>query len=300
MYEILYPNKFFDYAKKRYQLMLDKESGFPAPWTEDPILQQYRFCNIFREDDKVTKWFRDNIRQPLVNDHTVLFATFVFRMFNLPETGETMLKFKDFSLFTDWENNKEEFRQLVKQQDKKITAAYMVKTPAKMDKVDGCLQIIDWFIEHCGGDVNKVAEEWDRNGVCLQYMTEWISQAPFMGPFMSYEVVTDLRHTCVGRKALDISSWANPGPGAARGLSRLCGLPKDGLNRHSKKDYQIMQELMQELLSMANKKGNLYWPERWPKWEMREVEHTLCEVDKYLRAVEGDGKPKQKYRKGAA
>jgi hypothetical protein len=38
--------------------------------------------------------------------------------------------------------------------------------------------------------------------------------------------------------------------------------------------------------------------EHWPAWEMREVEHTLCEFDKYERARLGEGKPRGVYRHG--
>jgi hypothetical protein len=31
------------------------------------------------------------------------------------------------------------------------------------------------------------------------------------------------------------------------------------------------------------------------KFEMREVEHNLCEVDKYVRLLMGDGRSKRRY-----
>jgi hypothetical protein len=34
----------------------------------------------------------------------------------------------------------------------------------------------------------------------------------------------------------------------------------------------------------------------WPIWEMREVEHTLCEFDKYMRVVNGEGFPRGRYK----
>jgi hypothetical protein len=40
------------------------------------------------------------------------------------------------------------------------------------------------------------------------------------------------------------------------------------------------------------------WPTEWSDWEMRDVEHTLCEYDKYLRCQSGQGKTKQKYEGG--
>jgi hypothetical protein len=89
-------------------------------------------------------------------------------------------------------------------------------------------------------------------------------------------------------------TWANAGPGAARGLERLRGLkPKELYNYNSAKDQVKMIEDMQALLQSS--KDNKFWPQQWPQWEMREVEHTLCEFDKYERVRLGEGTPKQLY-----
>lgn len=49
---------------EREKIRIKKETGEPFPWTEDPILKAYRFCNVRREDDTVTKWIAENIRKP--------------------------------------------------------------------------------------------------------------------------------------------------------------------------------------------------------------------------------------------
>jgi hypothetical protein len=108
-----------------------------------------------------------------------------------------------------------------------------------------------------------------------------------MGPFMAYEVVTDLRHTAILENAPDIHTWANAGPGARRGLNRVFG--KD----YGRDDVVGMRELL--------KLSRYMWPSQiegvmQPRWEMREVEHSLCEFDKYERARLGQGRPKQVLR----
>lgn len=285
---------FFDYAKKRYQLMMDKEGGFPPPWTEDEVLNSYRFCNIFREDDKVTKWFRENIREPLRDDPKVLQATLIFRWFNKISTGSIL---HHEGLLTNWDSDK--VRKVLKDEKPLVTGAYMIKTPAKMSKLEGLIWCIEQFLQQDPANLNPPPVYgpmlFQQEGYTLENAVKYLSSFPYLGPFMAYEIVTDLRHTALLENAPDIMTWANPGPGAARGLARLCDLPLGYFNRHSQKDVDQMQVLMQELLSMANKKGNIHWPDRWPQWEMREVEHTLCEVDKYLRAQTGEGTPKQKY-----
>ena len=43
---------FFDFCREREAIRLRRERGAPPPWSEDPIFQQGRFLNIFREDDR--------------------------------------------------------------------------------------------------------------------------------------------------------------------------------------------------------------------------------------------------------
>jgi hypothetical protein len=81
-----------------YRVLLNREAGKPKPWTNDPILQQYKFTNIFREDDRVTIWLRDHVRKP-VRRHPLAFpAVALFRWFNPPASEETLFLQRD--LFT--------------------------------------------------------------------------------------------------------------------------------------------------------------------------------------------------------
>ncbi len=103
---------------------------------------------------------------------------------------------------------------------------------------------------------------------------------------MAYEVVTDLRHTRYLRNAPDIDTWAVAGPGAIRGLHRLHGRPyKRALSQE-----QACAE-MRELLAMSR----TALPDFVPPLELREIEHSLCETDKWLRVIEGQGRLRAKY-----
>ena len=109
-----------------------EELKIPAPWTKDPILQEFKFCQVFREDDRTTRWFKAHIREPMRNDPKVLMATVIFRWFNLIETGRTL---KEHDLLLNWDRKKA-IEEITKQ-PKWVTGAYIVKTPNGMDKVTG-------------------------------------------------------------------------------------------------------------------------------------------------------------------
>lgn len=300
----MYEPGFFAYAQERYNVYLNKTTGEPWPWTRDTILQQYRFCNVFREDDKTTKWFNTYICNP-VNRHgttsAVILATVAFRWFNRIETWETVLHAltREESNFVEFFNNYDgEFLRKVLLRDGKApwtTGSYIIKTPDGMDKLHGVLHCIETFRNMLArGDLQ--AMHWRGSNFTLEDAWTQLRKVPFLGDFMAYEVVTDLRHTHVLCNAPDIMTWANPGPGAARGYSRIMGKSPDYYGRHSATDRHILMEGMKRLLELAQLDKKM-WPNRWPKWEMRDVEHTLCEYDKYMRVANGEGRPRQIYRR---
>ena len=90
------PEPFFAFARARHQIYLRRKNGQPPPWTDDPILQRYRFTNVFRELDATTVWFRQHLRDPLKNLVEVLPATVVFRWFNRISTGEIIMQQQNY------------------------------------------------------------------------------------------------------------------------------------------------------------------------------------------------------------
>ena len=46
------------WINEREKIRILKEEEFTKPWTKDPVMQSVYFCNIHREDDRVTRWIR--------------------------------------------------------------------------------------------------------------------------------------------------------------------------------------------------------------------------------------------------
>lgn len=270
--------RYFRTAQIRYGIFLRRERGEPPPWTEVPIFNQYRFCNVFREDDRVTRWVKRHVRDPLAWDHNIVYAMTVARFFNLPSTLEILV---NEGLLTTW--NPDRMRQVLAGKKPMITGAYMVKTPLRKPKLEGLLEIFEPVWKDRRHLYNYMQETSS-----LQMAHQRLMDYPWIGGFMAYEIVSDLRHTSALGEAFDTMRWAHPGPGASRGLRRLCSGAVDG------KLTGEPVALMQELLTLSQQ--DRYWPTVLPAWEMREVEHWLCEEDKYERARLGEGRPKQLFR----
>ena len=277
-------DRYFYWIHEREHIrILKEERGDDPPWTEDPILQEFKFCQVFREDDRTTRWFRTHIREPLRNDPKVLMATVIFRWFNLIETGRTLL---EHNLLFDW--NREKAIQEITKQPKWITGSYIIKTPNRMDKVTGVAECVSHMWRDKDFIIDTLEYALETGNSSLKDTWILLKDYPYMGPFMAYEVVTDLRHTYLLEKAHDITKWANAGPGAMRGLNRLTGRDLKFCKR-SHPWNEEMQELW-ELATTERLLGSIFGGGSSGGFEMREVEGGLCEFDKYSRIFKGQGR----------
>ena len=205
-------------------------------------------------------------------------ATVIFRFFNLIETGHTLL---DHNLHLEWDRLKA--IEEVKKQPKWITGAYIVKTPNRMDKVTGVAECIT----HIWVERERILKDFGHFK-SLSDAWSYLLRFPYIGPFVSYELVSDLRHTYLLENAEDICSWANAGPGAMRGLNRLTGRPLEFCRR----SWDWNGE-MQALYKWCTENIDLSQFDK--PFEMREIEGGLCEFDKYSRILHGQGRTRSVY-----
>lgn len=173
-----------------------------------------------------------------------------------------------------------------------FTGAYMINSPAGKPKLEAIIERITkvWEKrERLLSDIETVIRV--GGNVPLEYAWRLLLEHDGLGGFMAYEIVCDLRYTYLLENAPDKLTWCNPGPGCIRGLYRLVDEPfPKGNNSTSPpmpKDWQIRMRNL--LLHVQFKFPN------FPPFEMREIEHSLCEWDKMERALWKDGKLKRTY-----
>ena len=280
--------RFLYWIKERHRIYKKRQAGKSRPWTDDEVLQSIFFTNPYRENDKTTVWFRENVRDDLSGASTVLMATVIFRWFNKIETGEVLA---DRGLLTKW-NEKQAVRALQRLHLKGpvFTGAYMIKAGngPKGCKIPNVCQAIS----------NVWAQRKRLVQVCLddcrlQALCEELQKFPHLGGFMSYEIACDLRYTYLLEDASDVDTWCNPGPGAKRGLTRLSGesLVFNSSGALVPPAFYDTQARVRQLLKVARRRLR-----GMPHFELREVEHSLCEWDKYERARLKNGRIKRIYK----
>ena len=277
---------YFGWINERHSIYLRRRSGASAPWTDDPILQEFKFTNPFRENDRVTVWMRENWTDPNHNrpHGEIIFNCCLFRMIGTSEFAEQHGWSQEFNpTFT-----KDLINSRIEQGLRTFTGAYIITNQGlKLPKSE---VVVDHFLSPIWENKEALAQTATESK-SLQALHE--AMATYRGwgggGFMSYEVVTDLNYTPVLSSAKDRYSWANAGPGAIRGLNRILGKPlKKGMTQ------AVANDFMRKLLSTAP----LYIMPHVPldQVDMRTIEHSLCEWDKYERVRLGQGRPRSVYK----
>ena len=280
---------FYEFMVKRETLRLRKETPEPYPWTDDPILQEYKFTNVKREHDKTTRWFWENVLDPnhYKPKEYLLFNCALFRYFGTIEFSEAICGLNEM-----WATDKEHIRNTAEArlaQGKKVfTGAYVITNQGiKAPKQD---VVIDEFLTPLWYKLPELVRVADLTG-SWQAVAENMRELKGFGGsgFMTKEVLQDALHTSVFTDCHDRNTWCPVGPGAKRGINRILGKAHDS-SLTFEKGLSVMQELF------AARKT--HWRGNYVELELHDIQFQLCEFDKYERVKHGQGRPRSKYRVG--
>lgn len=281
--------RFIDFIVEREAIRLKREKGMPAPWTDDPILQMYRFTNIRRKHDRVSMWFDDCVYCRLGFDQPTLQAiqfAALCRWVNWPPTIAAMI------LEGLWPSDNLDLREIgnlidarKKGGDKAWTGAYMVRAQPGLKIGKGR------FVAEqvCGRSLRRAWPE-------LQFALETNMRRPVWkvlidclhwGSFMAGQVVDDLTWTPLLKEPRDDLTWAPFGPGSIRGLNRVFGLPLK--TKHD--EYEWCRLLRSLRVALIDARGQMY-----NDMTLMDIQNCLCEFDKWERVRLAQGRPRSLYK----
>src|ERR1700676_1496787 len=122
------------FVKERESIRLKREQGLPPPWTDDPILSKFRFCNVRRSDDRVSRWLIQNVLTQANIDYDLkwfLQFSALCRTINWPPTIKAIL---DEGLYPRKRPNWRKIGKFIDNYGKKQkawTGAFMVRAPRR-------------------------------------------------------------------------------------------------------------------------------------------------------------------------
>ena len=276
---------FLLFVLERQKIWLNKSRGV-TPLTENLVMGGKWFTNMYRELDRGTMYFKRQMMKTSLKRHEInpnrisrrlvkkiLFKSILYRLLNKVETFLDYGEIPRLSALSDF------LDYLKKRKNNKIifTAAHQNMG------LDRLLQTLEFVKKNISGlTAEVVAGARQRSTrVCFQA----ILKIPNVGEFFAWQILTDLLECRVLGENTD-NQWTCLGPGAKNGLRRIFQLDSsEGELRHSR--------LLRDLCSPAGPGSGfsalgLKFPAFLNKaLSLKNVEHALCEYDKYFRSALG-------------
>lgn len=280
------------WVREREAIRRKREAGRPAPWTRDPILQTYRFCNVHRADDRVSRWLRANVLSavttPMDLPSFILFSA-LCRWVNWPPTIKLLMDARvfpgtDLTRYSHWPKIGAIIDNAQKQ-GKAWTGAYMVRAKPGSTKGKGHFVATEVVYGSLYPVIDQLCDAVRTPS--MQSVWALLCSRLNWGDFMAGQLVADWSYTPLLEAAEDRNTWAPQGPGSRRGFNRLLGRPLK--QRISDEEWlPQLQGWRREVLRMR------LFPAKG--FSLFDLQNCLCEVDKYLRVVNGEGRPRAKYK----
>ena len=273
-------NEIYDlywyFANERQNIFIKKLNGDKSPWTNDPILKTYKFCNSYRVNDRVSQYLLKNViyNGKTYKDEDMLFRIILFKLFNKESTWELLLKdFKDITLLTfDMKEYSKVLTNAINNNIKIYNDAYIscaTKAFGYDRKHDNHLALLNkMFI------IDKVQ---DKILKCtnMEQAFKIIKSYPLIGNFMAYQLITDINYSNIVDWKEDEFTVA--GPGSLRGIKK-CFIDKGNLSNEDiiRYMYNHQEEEFKRLNLDFKMIGNR-------KLQLIDIQNIFCELDKYCR-----------------
>ena len=272
-------SRFAYWVDERESIRIKKEAGREAPWTDDSILQTYRFCNIRREDDRVTRWIRKNVQ--FRNSRAHLLAMTFCRLYNKVETLNAIgsaINWPTGDMKGDqrWVHDATSLILEMQEEGKSVWSnAYMITTTGHTGLKAVHLENVFLNIIQ---RTNTITDEKLLVTVCAR-----LCEIPMISTFYAGQIIADLKNTKGTwlNYATDFQSWCTPGPGSRRGLKRFFQdqLPDRNFIECVSQVRLIASRVSRHVLSLDH----------------QDIQNCLCEFDKYER-VYGGGRYRRRYQ----
>jgi len=262
----------------------------PWPWTEDPILQEFRFTNIHREDDAVSQHYQRTIRNRYSNDPRVLPATVIYRWFNRISTCDAIFNEPDV-------NSLSVFERYVQNYDidllincvealppPHVTGAYIIQGKPGLPKAKGVIYYIHrWLLKPWF----ELYTAWKEKPPLLSEMYAEL-HGEGLGSFMRGQLVADLKYLPFMLEVEDWWTWATRGPGSMRGLNVVFDRPM--MAPYAKDQWLFELKILSERVTplLAG-----YGMERLHN---QDLQNCLCEWSKYTKVLTLQGRPRQVFK----
>lgn len=293
------PSPVFDtywrFAATRQQIFHKRIAGELGPWTNDPILKEYKFTNAYRASDRVSQYLIKNvIYEGDQSRNELFFRIMLFKLFNKIETWELLQSKLKTICWSEYRFDK--YAKVIERARARgqtvYSGAYIMPSGRGAfgfkQKHKTHLKLLECMIKDELPD--QIAE-----AVSMAKAFALLRAYPTIGDFLAYQYVTDINYSALTDFPED--RFVVPGPGAKDGI-RKCFAKMGGL-----KESDLIRLMMDRQEAEFERLG-LDFQSLWGRrLQLIDCQNLFCEVDKYARVahpniegISGRTRIKQRFR----
>jgi len=271
---------YWRFAAERQRIFMKRFMGEVGPWTDDPILRQYRFTNAYRASDRVSQFLIRRVAYAgLQSPVETFFRIILCKLFNRTSTWQHLTErlgtpsWEDY----DYEHYDQILTALLESGRAIYSPAYIMpagrRTFGFRRKHRNHLKLLEMMMND---DVPaRVADS-----LTLRAAFEIMRSYPLIGDFLAYQYVIDLNYSNL--TAHSENEFVMPGPGARDGI-RKCFVHSGGLS-----DADIIHRVCEHQEAEFESRG-IDFPGLWGRpLQLIDCQNLFCEVDKYARVGHPD------------
>lgn len=281
------------FAYERHQIYIKRLNNEKVPWTNDNIMRDFKFTNVYRFLDRTSQYLIKHIIncKTKYSKKDLFFRILMFKIFNKIETWEALerelgeVSYSKFNL-----DRYDEILTKLMQEGKRIYSAAYIMPSGKTSFGDSIkhrnnLRLIDMIMND-----NPIKALKKMN--TLEDLYLYLLKFPTIGPFLAFQYAIDINYSDL----CDFSEmdFVVAGPGAIRGIQKCFKGIKKG-------DFSEVIRYVTLNQETEFRKRNIKFEYVYNrKLQLIDVQNIFCEIDKYSRQFTiynpNNSRIKQKYK----
>ena len=287
---------YWRFAAKRQAIYFRRLANPVGPWSNDPILNDFRFTNVYRISDRVSQYLVREVQYNAARPESpadVFFRTLLFKIFNRIETWEALER--ELGPIV-WRST--HLHRIVKVLDDEIlqgrpiySGAYIMPPPSldHRRKHANHLALLNRMME------DRLADRL-ASARSLQAAYEMILAYPGIGPFLAFQYCIDLNYSTL--MDFDEGDFVVAGPGALDGIAKCF----DGVQTEN--SSAVIHWMAERQEDEFDRLGLVFSGLYGRRLQPIDCQNIFCEVSKYarlahpqVRGTSGRRRIKQRYRR---
>jgi len=274
------PTPVFDtywrFAAERQRVFHRRVQSLGPPWSDDPILQRYKFTNAYRASDRVSQYLIRNViydRERSFRD--TFLRVLLFKIFNRIGTWEILRA----ALGEELTESSFDVRRVDQVLEGEIAVRRPVYSAAYIMPTGGRRGVRKHRL-HLELLARMLRDRAPERILCARDMRaayEILLAYPTVGPFLAYQWVTDLNYA--PHLEFNEMEFVMPGPGARDGLRKCFADFGD------RSEGDLIRQTADTKDEHFARLGIVFQSLWGRSLQLIDCQNLFCEVDKYARVA---------------